>query len=176
MNCLNTLFCLLVVSCVNIFAVARNINYGYKPSEGSSYLDFPPFENGFTEKNAMYVLYYEKDSSRFPILLPTYACRFNMKDAVVDCRLEDHREEQIIKHIFGGAAQLVIDNLDIQNPNNCTTFEKQLTEVVLYDENDSPYQIVGTTYEEVQAHKFSFKLSDECEFTATFDHISLERL
>ncbi|OUM57885.1 hypothetical protein PIROE2DRAFT_16984 [Piromyces sp. E2] len=175
MNCLNTFFCLLAISCINIFVAARNINYGYKPSEGSSYLDFPQFEEGFTEKNAMYVLYYEKYSSRFPILLPAYACRFNMKDAVVDCRLEDYRDEQTIKNIFGGAAQLVI-HVDVQNPKKCDTFEKQLDEVVLYDENDSPYQIVGTTYEEVKAHKFEFKLNDGCEFTATFDKISLERL
>ncbi|OUM66229.1 hypothetical protein PIROE2DRAFT_6567 [Piromyces sp. E2] len=174
MNYFYTLISLLIISFSSVFVSANGYS-GYKPSEGSSELDFPPFENGFTGKNGFYILYYE-DQNKFPTLLPALACRLNIKDKIVYCRVEDSVDEEIIKKKFGGAAQLVINNIMISNPNECNSFEKLLTEVSLYNNEDIEYQIIGSTFGDLYSKKFTFTLQDECEFYAEFDGFYLESL
>eukprot|EP00833_Pecoramyces_ruminatium_P004446 jgi/Orpsp1_1/1178478/evm.model.c7180000065466.2 len=175
MKFLNNLLFFVAVSCLKIFVsagVIANVEQQYEDVT----LDFPAFEDDFTGKNGFYLLYYENISKRFPTLIPAQECRVNAFNASVVCRVEDSKEEQIIKKKFGGAAKLVIDNMKMFNPNNCDTFEKYLTEVVLYNEDDIEYQIIGTTLEEVFAKKFSFKLNDGCEFYGEFNSFHLEKL
>ncbi|ORX81364.1 hypothetical protein BCR32DRAFT_327324 [Anaeromyces robustus] len=171
MKFFNSLFYFLAVSCFNALVAGYP---SYKPSEGSSYLDFPPFENDFTGKNGFYILYYE-NKNRFPTLVPALGCRLNMRDTTIFCRVEDSVDTEVIKKDFGGVAQLIIDDLKIYNPNNCKTFEKYLTEVTLYNEENIEDQIIGTTLGDLYSKKFSFKLNDECEFSAEFKKFHLEK-
>jgi len=53
------------------------------------------------------------------------------------------------------------------NHNNCDTNNKKLTEVKLLNFNGEEVDVLGNSNGELSAHRFTFKLNDDCEFFGT---------